>query len=152
MSQATAADNEALRAFAVAAARLLCDRHCEDVRLIDVRTVSQVCDYMLIASGTSDRQMKSIAAELGDLGEEMGQPCFRSNRDTGVTWVVVDFIDLVAHIFEPRQREYYALEELWSDGRPVVWDEGRPSIAAPAGGGSETEGARELREEGEAVE
>ncbi|MHC4991885.1 MAG: ribosome silencing factor [Planctomycetota bacterium] len=115
-------DRQQLREFAVEAARLLADRRCEDVRLLDVRGISQVCDFLLIASGTSDRQMKSIAAELEDLGDEHEQPCFRSNRDTANTWIVVDFVDLVAHLFEPGKREYYALEELWSDGTPVSWE------------------------------
>ncbi|MHC5002483.1 MAG: RsfS/YbeB/iojap family protein, partial [Planctomycetota bacterium] len=46
---------------------------------------------------------------------------FRSSRDTAGTWVVIDFIDLVAHLFEPSQREFYGLDELWSDGKPVHW-------------------------------
>jgi ribosome-associated protein len=110
-----------LREFAVEAAQLLSDRHCEDIRIIEVRGISQVCDYMLIATGTSDRQMKSVASELEDLGRTLRFDCFRSNRDTGVTWVVIDFIDLVAHLFEPNQRQYYALEELWADGRIIDW-------------------------------
>ena len=89
--------------------------------LLDVRDLSQVCDYVLIASGTSDRQMKSVAGEVEDLGGEFDNPCFRSTRDTGVTWIVIDFIDLVAHLFEPNQRAYYDLEGLWSDARRIKW-------------------------------
>ena len=114
-------EEQRLREFAVEAARLLADRHCEDVRLLDVGSLSQVCNYVLIGSGTSDRQMKSVAHELGDLGDEHGNPCFRSNKDSGVTWIVVDFIDLVAHLFEPNQRAYYDLESLWSDAPRVDW-------------------------------
>lgn len=121
MTRAATSENQ-LREFAVEAARLLSDRRCEDVRLLDVRGISQVCDYLLVASGTSDRQMKSVAAELEDLGGAYDHEPFRSNRDTSGTWVVIDFVDLVAHVFEPSQRDYYALEELWSDGRPVRWE------------------------------
>jgi ribosome-associated protein len=110
-----------LRAFAIEAAQLLDDRHCEDVRLLDVRGVSQVCDYVLIGTGTSDRQMKSVAAELEDLGAENDNKVFRSSRDTGGTWIVIDFVDLVAHLFEPSQREYYDIETLWSDAKAVDW-------------------------------
>ena len=117
----TKQEEEKLRQFVVEAAQLLHDRHCEDIRILDVRNLSQVCDYVLVASGTSDRQMKSVAEELEDLGEERGSPCFRSNKDSGVTWIVIDFIDLVAHLFEPNQRSYYDLEELWSDAPVIPW-------------------------------
>ena len=97
------------------------DRHCTDVRLLDVRGLSQVCDYILIASGTSDRQMKSVANELDEIAGEHGQSVFRSNADSNATWIVVDFVDLVAHLFEPNQRAYYDLESLWHDAPGVDW-------------------------------
>ena len=57
--------------FAVDAARLLEDRHCTDIRLLDLRGISQVCDFILIGSGTSDRQMRSVADEVSMLGKEL---------------------------------------------------------------------------------
>ena len=120
MSQPTAEKQTAVTtAFATSAARLLMDRHCEDVVLLDVSTVSQVCDFVLIGTGTSDRQMKSVADELSDLGKELGLCAFRRNVDTGTTWIVTDFITVVTHLFEPRLRAYYDLEDLWADARRV---------------------------------
>jgi ribosome-associated protein len=116
------ADARATREFAIDAARHLHDRHFEDVALLDVRGLSQVCDFLLIGSGTSDRQMKSVASELEALGDGHDQPCFRSSADTAATWVVVDFIDLVVHLFEPGQRAYYDLEGLWSDAPRIAWE------------------------------
>ena len=107
-------DDEAI-SFVVEAARLTKDRHCTDVRLLDVRGLSQVCDFVLIASGTSDRQARSVAAELEDLGKEHGFPRYRSSCDEASTWMVVDFVSMVAHLFEPSRRAYYDLEDLWSD-------------------------------------
>jgi len=127
---ATKPDSESVRDFAIEAARLLSDRHCEDITLLDVRGLSQVCDYILVGSGTSDRQMKSVASELADLGKERGNPCFRSSRDNAATWIVTDFVDLVAHIFEPAHRSYYDLEGLWSDARVVVWERSEDDVAA----------------------
>ncbi len=119
----TASDREGelVRAssFGITAAALLEDRHCEDVTLLDVGGLSQVCDFVLIGTGTSDRQMRSVAAELADLGAETGYPAFRTNIDTGATWVVVDFINVVVHLFEPQRRAYYDLEDLWADARVV---------------------------------
>jgi ribosome-associated protein len=111
-----------MRAFAIEVARLLADRHCEDVRLLDVRGLSQVCDFVLIGTGTSDRQMKSLAQELDEFGRQQGQPMFRADSDAAVTWVVVDFVGLVAHLFEPGQRAVYDLEGLWSDAPSVAWE------------------------------
>jgi ribosome-associated protein len=122
--------------FAMEAARLLADRHCEDVRLMDVRGLSQVCDYVLIGTGTSDRQMKSVAAELEDLGQERDNRAFRSNRDEGGTWIVVDFVNLVTHLFEPNMRAYYDLETLWADARTVDWQRSGASVNGPARGKS----------------
>jgi ribosome-associated protein len=119
-------DDDAL-AFAVESGRLAIDRHCEDVRLLDVRGLSQVCDFVLVASGTSDRQAKSVAAELEDLGTERGFPPYRSNRDDATTWTVVDFVSMVAHLFEPSRRAYYDLEELWSDAPLIEFDGPRDS-------------------------
>ncbi|MHC4415895.1 MAG: ribosome silencing factor [Planctomycetota bacterium] len=114
-------DKKQLRSFAVEAARLMADRHCEDIRLLDVRGLSPVCDYVLIGSGTSDRQMKSVAAELEGFGLQRDNPMYRSDADTALTWIVIDFVDLVTHLFEPNQRAYYDLEGMWSDAEVVPW-------------------------------
>lgn len=116
------ADPDRLRDFAVEAARLMKDRRCEDVCLLDVRGLSQVCDYVLIGSGSSDRQMKSVADEIKDFGGEQGHSCFRAARDGDATWIVTDFVDLVVHLFEPSHRAYYDLEALWSDAPLVAWE------------------------------
>jgi len=105
--------------FAIEAARLLEDRHCTEVKLLDLRGISQVCDFILIGSGTSDRQMRSVADEVGTLGKERGASRFRTNNDPASTWIIVDFVDLVVHLFEPSRRAYYDLEDLWSDSLSV---------------------------------
>lgn len=105
--------------FVEEAGCLLVDRHCEDVVLLDVTGLSQVCDFVLIATGTSDRQMKSVAAEIASLGRDSEFPPFRKNIDTGATWIVVDFIFVVVHLFEPQHRAYYDLEDLWSDAKRI---------------------------------
>jgi ribosome-associated protein len=145
--------NQQTLAFAITAAQLLHDRHCEDIRLMDVRGLSQVCDYVLLGTGTSDRQMKSVAAELEDLGKELGSKVFRSNRDSGGTWIVVDFVDVVTHLFEPNQRAYYDLETLWADASPVDWQRSNgakttPGAASRIVGKSARPGGRKTRKDG----
>ena len=114
-------------AFASEAGCLLASRHCEDVTLLDVTGLSQVCDYVLIATGTSDRQMKSEADEVASIGKESNFPAFRKNVDTGATWIVVDFISVVVHLFEPQRRAYYDLEDLWSDAKRVEFSKETPT-------------------------
>lgn len=94
---------------------------CEDVVVLDVKGQSPVCDYIVVASGTSERQMKSVAQSLEDFGKEQGNPPYRSSRDTGTTWVVVDFVETVIHLFESDQRLYYDIEALWQSGSKVNW-------------------------------
>ncbi|MBC24525.1 MAG: ribosome silencing factor [Phycisphaerae bacterium] len=115
-------DPEQVLGFSIEVARLVSDMKCEQVVVLDVRGKSQVCDYIIIGSGTSDRQMKSVAKAIEKFGAEQGSPHFRSNSDSGNTWIVVDFIEVVVHLFEPGQRAYYDLENLWSDGVEVSWD------------------------------
>lgn len=128
----TSSKSSDARAFAVEAARLMHDSHCENITIIDVRGISQVCDYVIIGTGTSDRQMRSVAAELEELGEQSNHPPFRASADSDATWVVVDFVDVVAHLFEPQRRLYYDLEALWADGPRIEWQ--RPAGSKPAPG------------------
>ena len=78
-----------------------------------------MCDYVVIATGTSDRQMKSVADEVATFGEEKNFSPFGTSLDTAATWIVVDFISVVIHLFEPQQRTYYDLEDLWAEAKQV---------------------------------
>ncbi|MEX2673215.1 MAG: ribosome silencing factor [Phycisphaeraceae bacterium] len=112
----------AARTFACHAARLLADSHCEQTLVLDVRGISQVTDFLVITTGTSDRQIRSLGQDLKDLGRlEDHQPLSLHGTDTG-QWVVVDFADVVVHLFEAEVRTYYDLESLWADGKTVDWE------------------------------
>ena len=106
-------------AFASEVGCLLAGRHCEDVVVLNVNGLSQVCDCVVIATGTSDRQMKSVASEVSTLGKESNFPAFRKSVDSDATWIVIDFISVVVHLFEPQRRAYYDLEDLWSDAKRI---------------------------------
>ncbi|MFW6061090.1 MAG: ribosome silencing factor [Phycisphaeraceae bacterium] len=109
------------RDFAIEAARLLHDSHCEDIHLYDVRGLSEVTDFILIASGTSDRQIKSVAGHVNDLGKAHGFERFGSDRDEASTWLVLDYVDLMIHLFEPATRAHYDLEMMWGDAPRLDW-------------------------------
>ena len=87
----------------------------QDINVIDVRQLTDVTDYMIIASGTSDRHVKSMAHQLRDqLRAQTGvRPVGVEGDDEG-DWVLVDLVDVVVHIMRPQTRQYYDLERLWN--------------------------------------
>lgn len=118
---------KAARAFAVEAARSLADDKCENVIVLDLQGRSQVTDYFIIATGASDRQMRSAGEHIADVGEQQGFTLFRSNlREPAQTWILLDFVDIVVHVFAPEARSYYDLELLWGDAERVQWARSEP--------------------------
>jgi ribosome-associated protein len=120
-AQSAGTSPRAAREFAIEAARLLSDDKCEDVILLDVRNISHVTDFIVIGSGTSERQMQSVLSHVEDLGAERNFKAFRSTSDERSTWLLADFVDVVVHVFEPNTRAHYDLEMLWGDAEKVDW-------------------------------
>lgn len=115
------ADGAKTRQAAIDLARLLHARHFEDIVMFDVRGMSDMTDYILIATGTSDRQIKAVGHEVEDLAKEAGFRRFGREVDGPTTWLVVDFVDIVVHLFEAVTRAHYDLEMMWDDAPKVVW-------------------------------
>ena len=115
------ADPAQTREFALSCARVLLDDKCEHIVVLDVRGRSQVTDYVVIGSGTSDRQMNAAIDDAAELGTSLGYSVARTNRDDRSTWLLADFVDVVVHLFEPNTRAYYDIEMLWGDAPRVEW-------------------------------
>lgn len=115
---------DAAHTLAVESARLLADLKCEDVTIFDVTGLSQVTNYIVIASGTSDRQMKSVGADVAELGQTHGFEKYGSDRDNASTWIVIDMVEVMVHLFEPATRAHYDLEMLWGDAPTISWRRG----------------------------
>src|SRR5262245_60445380 len=107
------------RQFAVDSARLLSDDKCEDVIVLDLRSVSTVCDFFVIGTGTSDRQMKAVADHVEQLGRQRGERPFSTAGFDGSSWIVIDYVDVVIHLFDAEHRRFYELETLWGDAPRV---------------------------------
>ena len=116
------------REFAIEAARLFAEDKCEDIIVLDVTGLSQVTDYIIIGSGTSDRQMRSTLKDVEDMGTHRGFAVFRSSSDDRANWLLADFVDVVVHVFEPNTRAHYDLEMLWGDAPRIAWE--RPEGAS----------------------
>jgi ribosome-associated protein len=88
----------------------------KDVVEIDVRGKTSVCDYILVASGTSTRHVKSIADEVVKMMKDLGVMPLGVEGEREAEWVLADLGDVVVHVMLPRVREFYALERLWTVG------------------------------------
>jgi len=88
----------------------------KDLVEIDVRGKTSVCDYLVIASGTSTRHVKSLADEVVKASKQAGFQPLGVEGEREAEWVLVDLGDVVVHVMLPRVREFYALERLWTVG------------------------------------
>lgn len=92
-----------------------------DVILLDLKGISMVTDYFLIATGNSTTQVKAITDNLSEKLPELGVPVLRVEGLQEAKWVLVDCGDLVVHVMTPDQREFYNLERLWGDAQVVTF-------------------------------
>jgi ribosome-associated protein len=97
------------------------DRKAEDIVMLDITKVSIIADYFVICSGTGDRHVKAIARGIDDkLREDDDIKPINMEGITEGTWVLMDYGDVLVHIFEPATREFYRLEQLWAGAQPVL--------------------------------
>ncbi len=96
------------------------DMKARDLRVLDVRGLTSVTDYLLIASGTSDRHVRSLAQALVESAKQAGLPPLGVEGQEAGEWVLIDLVDVVVHVMQPRTREFYKLEDLWAVGNNVA--------------------------------
>ncbi len=112
---------QSARDFALAAARMAADTRCTGVVLLDVSKVSPITDYLVIATGTSARQMRSVCDDIEDMAKPIGFRALTRAGHEGETWILVDFVTVVVHVFSAEARGYYDLDNLWGDGEKIEW-------------------------------
>ena len=130
------------RRLAIAMARVCAENRCREVAVLDVRGLSPVTDFFVLATGISARQMHTVADRSVEASRAVGQRPF-GVEGIGVgegieasRWVLVDYVDVVVHVFTDESRKYYDLELLWGDAPRVDWQRGwrpRPEEGTPAG-------------------
>ena len=98
------------------AARQLFMKKAEDVRVLNVSQITIIADYFIIASGRSDVHVKSLCDDIEKYMEAHGMQRLRIEGYREGRWVVIDYGDILIHIFHRNEREFYGLERLWMDG------------------------------------
>lgn len=111
---------ERIAAHARQAASLCVDSKANDVVLLDLHGVTDMADFFVVATGTSDTHVRSTAQRVVEGMEKAGLRAHHvEGADTG-RWVLVDFVDFVVHVFHPTMRSYYQIERLWGDAPSVA--------------------------------
>jgi ribosome-associated protein len=102
------------------AAAILIDRKANDVVLLSLKGVSDMTDYFLIASGTSDTHVRSLGnSVMEDMKKQVGQTAHHVEGLSQGRWVLLDYVDFVVHVFHPTLRNFYQIERLWADAQVV---------------------------------
>ena len=102
-----------------------------DILLMDLRGLSDVADYFLLATGTSDLHIRSLAQEVLDRLKESDERPWHVEGVEHRRWVLIDLVDVVIHVFRPDAREFYALERLWGDAPCASFDDSWEPAASP---------------------
>ena len=110
-------------ARALAAARTAESNRGRDIVVLDLRELTTMCDYFVLATGTSRRQLHAISEEIDDVlqrefhDERLGIEGYAESR-----WILLDYGDVVVHLFDEESRDYYDLEQLWCGAKRVPWE------------------------------
>ena len=107
--------------FAIELARIAHDHKASEITALDLRGISPVTDYIVICTGTSDRQIRAVADRVIEYGKMVGERPFGFAGHETARWIVIDYVDVVFHIFALPYRSYYDLELLWGDGPRLEW-------------------------------
>ena len=107
------------------------DKKALDVQVLHVAPLTSVADYLVLGSAESDRQTRAIADHIQDLLSPSGETPLSIEGTSSGQWVLLDFGDVVAHIFRQDVRNHYALERLWSDAKQVAIPDETPAPSTP---------------------
>lgn len=111
------------RELALAAARYADDKQAEDIVVLDLDGISSIADFFVICTGSSSPHLKAVHREINEkLSVEHGVIPRGKDGHPESQWLVLDYVDVIVHVFHREQRDNYALEDLWSDAKRVKFE------------------------------
>ena len=117
-----APSTEAGLQHALLCARVAADYKAQDIVVLDMRGITPLYDFLVLANGTSRRQIHTLAEEIDAAMAAEGEKRLGIEGYASGMWVVQDYGDVVVHLFDPDTRRYYALEDLWADATQLDWE------------------------------
>lgn len=104
-------------------AQLIDNKKGDDVRVLHIGTLTSIGDYFVVATGNSTTQVKALADAVDEKLSAQGLEPKRIEGYTSASWILMDYNDVIIHIFLKETREFYSLERLWGDAPEVAWNE-----------------------------
>lgn len=101
------------------AIKVMKDKKAEDIKVLDIHEISTMADYFVIASASNSNQIKAIADEVEQKLYEQGCKLIHSEGYQSARWILLNFGDLIVHIFHKEDREFYQLERVWADAKQI---------------------------------
>ena len=120
------------RALAHLIANAMVSKKAHDVVTMDLRKLTSATDYFVVCSADSDTQVRAIADAVEDATEEAGTRVWKSEGRQTLSWVILDFVDVVVHVFHRESRMFYNLDRLWADAKTVTVTDEAEKPKAPA--------------------
>ncbi len=105
------------RTLAKKTAKFALSKKAYDVVILDVRKLTSTADFFVICSADSDTQVRAIADAVEEESEKLGSPAWHTEGMHASTWVILDYVDVVVHVFHRESRSFYNLERLWGDAK-----------------------------------
>lgn len=99
------------------------DKKAEDIKVIDISNVSVIADYFIIASGNNRNQVQALADNVDETCGRAGYPVKQVEGYDSANWILMDFSDVIVHIFSKEDRLFYDLERIWRDGKFIDIDQ-----------------------------
>jgi ribosome-associated protein len=96
------------------------DKQASDILILDIREISNIADFFVIMTAESQRQMEALANDIISFIKKSNKGVYHREGNTDSGWLLLDYGDVIVHVFAPKQRQYYRLEEFWSDSKEIV--------------------------------
>jgi ribosome-associated protein len=129
--KATPPPESEIRQAAMKAAQYALEKKATDIHVLDLMGITTMTDFFVIATGSSDRQVKAIAENVvTEMRDKEGVTAWKSEGWDSLQWIIIDFVDFVVHVFQEEFRKYYNIERLWADAPTTEVKEEEPKPKA----------------------